>query len=135
MACLMFGCGHPRIPSNSDSGGQGRGPKCKICKRAGTMRWLAKHPNYGRNEQRKVKQRRVKPLMKLQKRRCAICRRLMKHPYEDHDHACCKNGCSKCRRGLLCPSCNGGLHLVEDNKLLGAAIAYLKSWAKWTKNY
>ena len=134
MAGVTFGCGHPRTAANSDSGGATRGPKCKICKRAGTMRWFAKHPGWHRQEQQKLRKRRIDPLLKSQHNLCAICKRLLKHPYEDHNHSCkdCPNrvnGCVRCRRGLLCPSCKGGLHLVESKRLLASAIAYLTKWA------
>lgn len=47
----------------------------------------------------------------------------MKYPYEDHNHRTGK------KRGLLCPSCNGGLHLVESRRLLRAALKYLKFYS------
>ena len=84
----------------------------------------------------------IEPLLKVQGGCCAICKRPMPRPNLDHNHKCCKpkggggSGCAKCRRGLLCGSCNGGLHLVESKRLHKAAIQYLKYWeTQWkTRN-
>ncbi len=45
----------------------------------------------------------------------------------DHDHACCNGSktCGKCWRGLLCQSCNIGLHYVEREDWLDKANIYL----------
>jgi hypothetical protein len=63
--------------------------------------------------------------MKKQKELCAICKKSMKSPCRDHDHACCppkvrKSGrgiyrvcCGRCRRGLLCRGCNSILGRIE----------------------
>jgi hypothetical protein len=103
----------------------------EVCK-ARTKRWQKKHPEWYGKEYRKRRKRRIEPLWKIQKGKCAICSRKLEHPYEDHNHSCCpitkRSGCLKCRRGLLCPSCNGGLHMFENKRLFKAAIAYLKKW-------
>ena len=44
----------------------------------------------------------------------------------DHDHNCCKRGCVKCLRGLLCLSCNKKLYAIEDRQWLQAALDYLE---------
>jgi hypothetical protein len=93
---------------------------CKICREASNLKWRRAHPEWYLAESRKLRKQRVEPLMKIQKGLCAICKRYLKHPYEDHNHETGK------RRGLLCPSCNGGLPLVEY--LLKAAIKYLRKW-------
>ncbi len=36
----------------------------------------------------------------------------------DHDHACCKRGCRKCFRGLVCMECNTGRIRVLDREPL-----------------
>ena len=106
--------------------------RCKICRRKSIGRWIKRNPRYVSQANTRRRERAVSALMKKQKGCCAICKREMRHPYRDHNHACCsivkRGGCPKCRRGLLCPSCNGGLHLVESTLLHKAAIAYLKKW-------
>lgn len=60
---------------------------------------------------------------------CAICRREAEVLWVDHDHACCPGDttCGGCRRGLLCPACNSGLGLFQDDvDRLRGAIAYLE---------
>jgi hypothetical protein len=50
---------------------------------------------------------------------CAMCREAFEDGdliCIDHDHACCpdeKRSCGKCRRGLLCTSCNTALGIIE----------------------
>ena len=129
-----FECGHPRSPENSNlrGDGKGRGICCRICKTKSNKKWREKQPlTRWRAQKLRLRGNRIKPLLEIQEGRCAICRRTMTHPYEDHNHVCCKvnPGCEKCRRGLLCPSCNGGLHLIENEQLHGAAVAYLQKWA------
>jgi hypothetical protein len=51
---------------------------------------------------------------------CAICKKEMKPPHIDHDHATGKI------RSLLCLNCNTGLGMLKDDiKLLAGAIVYL----------
>jgi hypothetical protein len=70
-----------------------------------------------------------------QKHRCAICRRLCKL-LVDHDHnfGCDHNpvrSCTKCRRGLICDTCNIVLGLFEDNaKRFEAASKYIKKYRR-----
>jgi len=61
---------------------------------------------------------------------CGICK--TKAPgglggwHFDHDHRCCKKGCPKCFRGVLCSSCNLGLGLFKDDPdRLSAAIDWV----------
>jgi hypothetical protein len=69
---------------------------------------------------------------------CAICGtelpggRSKGRFFVDHDHDCCPSymSCPKCRRGLLCSSCNVGLGAFGDDvDRLMAAAAYLMSWS------
>lgn len=70
-------------------------------------------------------------LLALQGGKCAICRARPKtnRLAVDHDHAHCKQGCSKCWRGLLCSRCNhellGAAH--DSVHILRNAVAYLES--------
>jgi hypothetical protein len=68
---------------------------------------------------------------------CAICFKpstetyngKVKHLNIDHDHNCCKNGCIKCVRGLLCSNCNRALGKFDDDIIIiSNAIAYLKKY-------
>lgn len=63
-------------------------------------------------------------LLKKQKNRCAICRKMFSEtPDIDHCHKTGKN------RGLLCSSCNLGLGHFKDNvKFLKTAIKYIKGF-------
>jgi hypothetical protein len=125
-----FNCGHPKSNSNSMLRKDGGIVCCRVCKAASNLKWRRKHPEWYVQEQRKLRKQRLDPLLKAQRSCCAICKRFMNFPYEDHNHSCCKTnpGCPKCRRGLLCPSCNAALHLFENKKLFKAAIKYLKKW-------
>ncbi|MBV9379965.1 MAG: hypothetical protein JOY82_01955 [Streptosporangiaceae bacterium] len=70
-------------------------------------------------------------LLDIQGYACAMCHT----PFEegqpvflDHDHACCpdeKSSCGKCRRGLLCLSCNTAIGVIERKHYL--ARAYLNN--------
>lgn len=60
---------------------------------------------------------------KLQKGKCAICKRKLNKACSDHNHETGK------WRGLLCDNCNRGMGLLKDDIMtLQAAIAYLKKW-------
>jgi Recombination endonuclease VII len=58
---------------------------------------------------------------------CEICGRQV-GLVRDHDHACHRDKmCIKCFRGFLCPPCNSGLGMFQDDPgLLRAAAAYLE---------
>ncbi|MHA7261938.1 endonuclease VII domain-containing protein [Arthrobacter sp. TMN-37] len=63
---------------------------------------------------------------------CAICGSSLRADGArlsiDHDHRCCAGeaSCGNCIRGILCPNCNRGLGLFQDQPdLLKKAIAYL----------
>jgi len=67
--------------------------------------------------------------------KCAICGKSKEHPKWkrfsiDHNHECCGGGkaCDKCRRGLLCHSCNIRLGFIENREWIEKAIAYLNSY-------
>lgn len=71
---------------------------------------------------------------------CAICRGsetggVSKRFSIDHDHKCCgiKRACEKCRRGLLCYSCNLKLGHLENDTWKRQAIAYLNKYNKKNK--
>lgn len=70
--------------------------------------------------------------LELTDTRCGICR--TQDPggrgdwHFDHDHRCCKRGCPKCFRGLLCSQCNLGLGLFKDDpERLSAAIDWVSA--------
>jgi len=82
-----------------------------------------------------------------QQGRCAICGELARpvkygRLHQDHDTACCpydrsksikRRGvmlrtCGKCRRGLLCNSCNTALSGLERPGWLRKALRYLRKW-------
>jgi hypothetical protein len=69
---------------------------------------------------------------------CQICGRSLlmglyggerdRWPHLDHDHDCCKAGCEKCVRGILCRECNGGLGFFRnDPGFLRLAAKYLET--------
>ena|SRR5208282_2215981 len=105
--------------------------KCRICKNSGVL-----CSQFGPNAiEHRNKQ------MRAQRGRCAICRKSMVKPHQDHDHGCCPNlvnenghnrikACGKCLRGLLCFDCNRKLELVENQKWLRSAKRYLAKWSK-----
>ncbi len=130
-AYKKFRCGHSKAGNTYHYKSTTR---CKVCRRASIDRWIKRNPGYISLQNKRRRERAVSTMMQTQKGCCAICGRKMQHPYRDHNHDCCsinkRGGCPKCRRGLLCPSCNGGLHLIENPKLLKAAIQYLKKWSK-----
>lgn len=70
--------------------------------------------------------------LRKQKKRCAICRKKLVKPFQDHDRKCCNSvkTCGKCKRGALCVSCNVFLGKVEQKGWLKAALRYLKEWAR-----
>ena len=67
--------------------------------------------------------------------RCAMCGSAEtkcngKRFHIDHYHGCCgkKLACDKCRRGLLCNSCNLRLGVLENREFIEAAKIYLSSY-------
>jgi hypothetical protein len=65
-------------------------------------------------------------LLEAQGGLCAICNQVPETVHIDHNHACCKRGCTACVRALLCHPCNAGLGLFyDDPSRLLAAAAYL----------
>ena len=80
-------------------------------------------------------------LLFMQGGRCAICKTILSvdTARTDHDHNCCpsasiKDPCEKCRRGVLCHSCNLGLGQFQDDIwVLQEAITYLNQFTMSTK--
>lgn len=125
----------------------GREARCKTCKKKWQQEYFKKHPDklavatertrawlsvYRKDKRDSI----LLPLLKKQKGRCAICKQKLdvdanpqsiSYPRMDHDHKCCKRGCSSCIRGLLCRSCNYGLGCFQDDlDYLLAAADYLR---------
>lgn len=109
-------------------------PRCKPCHVAQTDGWrLAKHG--GRRQARlhetwRMSESDYQILLDRQSGVCAVCQRPPlegKYLDVDHDHACCPSNrsCGRCVRGLLCRSCNSGLHMVERPERMARALAYL----------
>jgi hypothetical protein len=80
--------------------------------------------------------------LKKQKKLCAICRKKMKRPQQDHDHSCCRalsqsdrRACGKCNRGLLCSGCNWRLHFVEETLRLGVEVHRKNVWLRQAQGY
>ncbi len=79
----------------------------------------------------KITPEKYRELIKKQKGKCLICKKLFptnKNPSVDHDKKCCPSGksCGKCIRGILCGACNAGIGLLKENvKILKSAILYL----------
>ena len=70
---------------------------------------------------------------------CPICMRYLVTPYADHCYATarriCKHvvykACLRCRRDVICPSCNSMLGLVKESvKTLERAKQYILRWKK-----
>jgi hypothetical protein len=74
----------------------------------------------------------MKSQLKKQKGRCAICRKKLLKPFQDHDRKCCKSvkTCGRCKRGALCVTCNTFLGKVEQKRWLKSALQYLKEWSR-----
>lgn len=69
--------------------------------------------------------------LKLCNEQCEICGLPLINPCIDHNHSCCprQHSCGKCVRGLLCPKCNSGLGMYNDNiEILKNAIRYLEKY-------
>src|SRR5882672_6290840 len=67
-----------------------------------------------------------------QDNRCAICyKEFEETPHIDHKHSCCPSlrSCDRCRRSLLCSSCNVMIGMAQESpEILGNAIQYLKGY-------
>jgi len=67
---------------------------------------------------------------------CKICKKTNNEERGfviDHDHNCCPKdkSCDKCRRGILCQSCNKTLGFAKDNpEILQNAIDYLLTFER-----
>jgi hypothetical protein len=68
-------------------------------------------------------------LLEFQQNACAICRKICKELYVDHNH---KTGEV---RGLLCPNCNVAIgKLYEDENIIWNMLEYLKkTWIEKQK--
>jgi hypothetical protein len=67
--------------------------------------------------------------IKKQEGKCAICKKEFKYRlYINHSHKCCGSGyrCNKCRRGLLCRSCNSSLGFCKEDPNILRNIGYFK---------
>jgi len=75
-------------------------------------------------------------LLQEQDYKCAICYKpfpSLSQTHIDHDHNCCpqEQSCDKCRRGIICQSCNHGLGNFQDDRwILQNAIEYLTRYKK-----
>lgn len=107
--------------SNHSSSSDGLNHRCRRCHAS-----AQKKARYG------ITLEQFEELLAFQGGKCAICpvkvvedgRRLS----IDHDHNCCPGtvSCGNCVRGILCPNCNRGLGLFqEDVDLLKRAAVYL----------
>lgn len=92
---------------------------------------LREHNNARRRQRRKQ----LRDIAK----RCEICERRLTKFNLDHSHETAKrfcthvprNGCIRCRRGVLCPRCNTSLGGFEDSpRLVKKALRYLQRWDK-----
>lgn len=109
---------------------------CRLCNYRISGGWDKQHKkNLYKNRlkyRHNITPEELRYLKTIQDGLCAICGE-HKPLHIDHDHRCCPSeySCIKCRRGLLCPSCNRGLGLFQDNPLLlQLAARYLKKFDK-----
>lgn len=126
--CTKCGETKPLEAFHAQKWGDGRRPDCKECRREyGRRRQVERSRDlslrkYGINEADWLE------VAAIQGGVCAICGNA---PAEDrrplcvdHDHA------TGYLRGLLCPTCNGGIGMFKDDpSLLVAAAQYLKFWS------
>ena len=128
---------------------------CKDCCREIRRRSRQKRPevyrriakNYGLRDPERLKNNRLKSAHKItveqfkqilaeQGNVCKICKQSNNEErgyVVDHDHNCCpKNkSCDKCRRGIICQSCNKTLGFAKDNpEILQNAIDYLLTFER-----
>lgn len=118
--CCVCGITKPLNDFSPQSNGAGkRSAVCKSCKRD-----LTRKRRYGLSSED------FENILEEQGRLCAICRKPSDRWHVDHDHKCCPGTktCGKCVRGVLCPSCNQFLGIIEGKErfLLGAAFYFQK---------
>lgn len=97
-----------------------------------------KHDYHKRNSESKRRSAYGKDAVKYYNRtlleqdnRCAVCGKVFtRTASQDHNHACCptQKTCGKCKRGLVCQSCNMGLYFAENPDWLDKAKQYLNKW-------
>ena len=130
---------------------------CKDCAREVRRRSRQKKPQvyrgmqekYRANNKEKLRQNRYRHIHKIdysefleilasQGNVCKICKKSEPNQEDrnwvvDHDHNCCPKdkSCAKCRRGILCQSCNKALGFAKDNpEVLRAAADYLEAYER-----
>lgn len=126
--------------------GQIRYYRCRVCHRRSQRDYHARNPNAARITALKSSHgltvQEFDEILQAQGGVCAICGQgqlvvkakaggVRTQLSIDHDHRCCprQKSCVKCRRGLLCTSCNTALGLVDDSiERLQMMIAYLRRW-------
>lgn len=96
---------------------------CRPCYSIGARgrrhaKWNPTTPAASRFARYRIRQEEYDALLERQLGTCAICKARPPRCV-DHDHG------TGVVRGLLCQSCNTGLHMFEDERLLQAAKAYL----------
>ena len=109
----------------------GRSKRCKECAReiAPDMRRRSTLKRWGLTEESLIQ------MWEDQGRSCAICLRPvdLDSCHMDHDHACCKRGCSKCLRGITHGLCNATIGFMEESpELLRLAASYCERWKNGT---
>ena len=116
-------CGEIKLRSEFHRKADGRSSYCKPCNKE-SCRERSRLRQYG------LAPEDYEAAVTAQNGCCAICGKQPEVLWVDHDHSCCpKNtSCGKCRRGLLCMMCNGGLGMfLDDAEVLKKAIAYLET--------
>lgn len=98
--------------------------------RASTKAWRSRQgPEYGADKHRKhrygLPEGEYDRMVEAQDGKCAICDEVpAKRLIVDHDHN------TNAVRGLLCYTCNRGLHMIEAPGRMDAALAYLEEHAR-----
>lgn len=127
---------------------------CKECHKEATETWRKKeagtNPDYYKNNALRKHRMTIKlyeNLLQEQDGHCALCDATHTRDQRlsvDHDHNIChgKYACDKCRRGLLCGSCNANLGYLElflkdawvlpmlgkNGSWVGRALKYILDW-------
>lgn len=101
---------------------------------------LSRNAKYHRDNKEKIARRRrntrhgitqewFDEKVKSQDNRCAICKKeFVDTPHIDHNHKCCPKlrSCDKCRRDLLCTTCNVLVGMAQESvEVLQFAIQYV----------